>query len=70
MRGGQITINSTARVDTEGVQDIIGTGLNATSGLSKRYDDVGLNYRDSDNTIDIGVTGINLVLLLSYRCYS
>ena len=53
--GGQITINSTATssVSAEDVQDIIGTGLNATSGL-------GLNYRDSDNTIDIGVTGINL----------
>jgi hypothetical protein len=48
--GGQITINSTATssVQPEDVQDIIGTGLNATSGLS-------LNYRDSDNTIDIGI---------------
>ena len=51
--GGQITINSTATssVQPEDVQDIIGTGLNATSGLS-------LNYRDSDNTIDIGIDAI------------
>jgi len=51
---GQITINSTGGVDTEGVQDVVGAFINATSGLSKRYD-------DTANTFDIGVDSINLV---------
>jgi hypothetical protein len=51
---GQITINSTGGVDTEGVQDVIGAFINAASGLSKRYD-------DTANTFDIGVDSINLV---------
>ena len=50
---GQITINSTGGVDTEGVQDVVGAFINATSGLSKRYD-------DAANTFDIGVVGITL----------